>query len=338
MTVVNQLAADQLASEAQGWRIIDGILHLRRWGGRTTLPMPSGRRTGTIGGARGSWLRIRSAPGRVAKLDRIDGAWVLKRLRDAIEMRVDGVGHRVVSLSPGSEIEIGGVTLVAESERLVALRVVLAQLLGWTLDRALELDLAMRSVRLAALHRDPLLLCGREGDTTSAAHLLHQHTVGTDRPFVVYTGAGSPFAALRAAATGTLCIRAGEPVRRLTSALQRPGANTQIMIASDSPRSVLLRAPIVLPRLRTRAARLDRCIDTYLTRACSDLGGETSPADRRWIRRHDGQTLGRIELAARRLVALRNSGGSITRAATMLGVAHSALSEWVARRHPLPPL
>lgn len=37
-----------------------------------------------------------------------------------------------------------------------------------------EVDLAMRAVRMASLHRDPLFLCGSDGDVLSAARLLHQ--------------------------------------------------------------------------------------------------------------------------------------------------------------------
>jgi hypothetical protein len=83
---------------------------------------------------------------------------------------------------PGVEIGIGGVTLIAESRLLVALRELLARLIGWAEGRRAEVDLALRSVRLAATRRESLPLCG---DGVSIARLLHRHALGDTRLFVV---------------------------------------------------------------------------------------------------------------------------------------------------------
>jgi hypothetical protein len=93
-------------------------------------------------------------------------------------------------------------------------------------------------------------------------------------------------------------------------------------------------SPIVLPPLDERAAELDRIIDEYAAEAVAGLGAVATfmPADRDWVRRHEAATLAQIERATRRLVAIRDNGGSITRAAAQLAMSHAALSEWVARR------
>jgi hypothetical protein len=98
------------------------------------------------------------------------------------------------------------------------------------------------------------------------------------------------------------------------------------------PTDTLFRSPIVLPTLQRRAAELDRLIDEHLVEARAELGGTFLPVDRMWIRRYDVATHARIESAARRVVALRGNGGSIKQAARVLGMAPSALYEWVGRR------
>jgi hypothetical protein len=329
----------------QPWRILDSVVHLREWGTRIIHPLPLDQVGATIGAARNNWLRIQ-APGvapQIALLARAGRCWTL---RDLGGVRLDGVAHSVVSLSPGSEIEIGGITLIAESPRLVALRGSLERLLGWAPDRAVDVDLAMRAVRRAALHREPLLLCGSVSDVLSAARLLHQHTFGNERPFVVCatrraTASGrdaiiiaKPLPALRAAAGGTLCIWQGHRLAKLVPAIRRSTLRTQLMVFTFQPlpTDALFRSPIVVPTLRRRAAELERLIDEYLVEARAELGGTFLPVDRTWIRRYDAATHARIESAARRVVALRGNGGSVIRAATVLGMASSALYEWAGRR------
>ena len=336
---------------AQPWRIVDRIVHLREWGTRIIHPLRLGRGTPIIGAARGSWLRI-AAPGvadQHARLTRSGSTWTLRDLGSPRGVRLDGVPHSVVSLSPGSEIEIGDITLVAESQRLVALRESLERLLGWAPACAADVDLAMRAVRKAALHREPLLLCGSVSNVLSAARILHQHTFGNERPFVVCAAArrvtaasgqnaiviAEPRRALRAAEGGSLCIWQGRRLAKFIPAIKRPALRTQLMVftAQPLPTDMLFRSPIVIPSLQRRAAaELDRLIEEHLVEARAELGGTFLPVDRAWIRRYDTDTHATIEIAARRIVALRGDGDSITRAAQVLGMATSTLSEWVSRR------
>jgi competence ComEA-like helix-hairpin-helix protein len=57
-----------------------------------------------------------------------------------------------------------------------------ARILGWTSGRAV--DLALRSIDLAAEHRAALVLCGA-GDLVPIAWALHRRLLGSDQPFVV---------------------------------------------------------------------------------------------------------------------------------------------------------
>ncbi len=353
MVTSNRRASNRRAAllnpfDTPSWRIDDELIHLREWGTAIVYPLSSGRgRTGAIiGAARNSWIRIK-APGvapQLARLARAGSRWILRDLRGLAGVRLDGIAHSVGSLSPGSEIEIGGIRLIAESPRLVALREALARFLGWAPERAAAVDGALRAVRTAALH--PLFLCGIEGDVFPAARLLHQHTLG-NAPFVICAPGrrvkrivygeitiNNADNALRAAAGGTLCIWQGPQLAKLITTVPRPTWPAQIMVCTSLPRQtdVLFRSQIALPALRRRVTELDRIINEYLVDACAELGGTFLPIDRARIRRYDSVTHARIASAARRIVVLRGNGGSIVRAARVLRMAHGALSEWVARR------
>lgn len=334
----------------------DEVVHLREWGTGVVHPLPRGlgRAAATIGTSPESWLRLKKSPGvaaQQARLVRAASRWTLHVLGDTAAVRVDGIEHSVVSLAPGSEIEVGGITLVAESHRLMALREILARLVGWAPQRAAEVDHALQAVRIATLRRAPLLLSGLTGDVVTAARLLHRHTRGHDCPFVICAPRRSfkrstlaepvindSLKALKAATGGTLCIWQGSEGNRLMGAMpHQPTWPVQIMVCSSLRHPVGIKTSVSVPALRRRVGELDRIIDEYLVQACADMGGTFSSADRAWIRRYDGATHATIELAARRAAALRSprgaiARGAITHAARVLGMAHSALSEWVSRR------
>jgi hypothetical protein len=95
-----------------------------------------------------------------------------------------------------------------------------ARILGWTADRAVVVEHAIRSIELAADHSAALVLLG-ETDLVPIAHALHRRTLGADRPFIVCdpnrentrASLRSPanhetgVAAFKAAAGGALCVR-----------------------------------------------------------------------------------------------------------------------------------
>ena len=82
-------------------------------------------------------------------------------------------------------------------------------------------------------------------------------------------------------------------------------------------------------------------IDEYGADAVVALDAKVSftSADREWVREHSAGSLPEIEKGSLRLVALRE-GGSIVRAASILEMSHSSLTEWIGRRRlpsRLPP-
>lgn len=335
------------------WRIDDEPLHLREWASTVEHLLPTG--DATIGSLETCWLPLKDPSGRVSKtharLSRDDGKWLLTDLQSKNGIRQDGARRMSFRLSPGVEIGIGGLTLVAESARFIALRDLLRRLIGWGSNRRTEVDLALRAVRLAATRRDSLLLCG-EGDLISLAQHLHRHTLGDERPFVVCdprrrraeptaraaANYDSGLVALGAASGGTLCVwanRQPEDFGAVLTAVREPTSQVQLVVCTHAlVRSEPLTAsPVIIPNLAERGDEVDDIIAEYGREAVAALGGAFTETDHGWVVKEEAGTLAQIEKATRRLVAIRAAGGSITRAALALDMSHGALSEWIARRN-----
>jgi hypothetical protein len=247
-------------------------------------------------------------------------------------------------LVPGIQIRIGSVTLIAESPLLCALRELLARFIGWSDEHCETVDQALYSVRIAATHREPLLLRG-PGNLVSIARLLHRHTLG-DRPFVVCSPRAtyaSGLDALAAAAGGTLCVwRNQQPADfdEVVAAVRGPESRVSLVVCAHAfPRGNDIASQIVtafrsilLPSLADRARELHRIIDAYAHDAIATFGGWLAPADRDWIAGNASDTLTQIEVATRRIIALHACDESVTLAAKLLSIAHGSLSAWLARR------
>ncbi len=337
------------------WLIEDEPIGFRQWATDTVYPFPTGSGEAIIGAAEGCWLRLQDAAGRVsrqhARLVRDNGQWVVADLDSKNGIHHDGARRPKVVLAPGVEIGIGigGFTLIAESPMLAALREVLARWIGWSDARQEDVDLALRSVRLAATLRGSLQLCGA-GDLVAIARLLHLRTLGA-RPFIVCdprrkrtdpsarsaTNYDSGLQALSAAAGGTLCIwenRQPDDFDQVVKAHRKPSTDVQLVVCTHTlqPSDRLIGSPIVLPPITERASELDRIIDAVAIDAGATPGETLPPVYREWLYQHEASTLSRIEKAARRLFAIHKADGVITHAAAQLGMAHGALSEWFARR------
>lgn len=334
------------------WRIDDHITQLRVRGSDTVFPLPPTFGDLTIGAADGCWLRL--ADPRVsrlhARLVRQDGRWGIKDLRSKNGVREDGIRRDAFMLAPGTEIGIGGQVLIAESPRLCALRDLLTRLIGWPVQLRGEIDLALRAVRMAALRRERLLLCG-EGDLVAIARMLHRHTHGEERVFVMCdpkrgrtarnvrmeANFEDGYTALARAEGGTLCVwqdRLPEGFAEMVAAIRERTARVQLVVCSHQimPAVSLVASPVVIPPLAQREFELDRIIDAHVMEAQLELGGGALlPGDREWLRSHEAATLPQIDVAVRRLIAIRASG-SIMAAATRLGMSRAALAEWVQRR------
>lgn len=330
-----------------GWSIRDEVIQFREWGTHVVYPFPPKHAVSTIGASRDCWLRLWDANGSVSRAHAVlthskDG-WTLADLESKNGVFLDGARVHARSVVPGAEIRIGEITLIAESPELIALRALLERLIGWDDERREVIDRALFSVRVAATHREPLLLCG-DGNLVTIARLLHQHALG-DRPFVVVRPRhGKGMDALARAAGGTLCVwRRDQPddFDEVASALQGPSAKALLMVCAHAPpkgndiasRIVTTARSIVLPPMSSRARELRRIIEAYAQDAIAAFGGGwLTPADWDWIEQNASGSLPLIGMATRRIVALHLCDESISRAAKLLSVTHGALSDWLARR------
>jgi hypothetical protein len=257
-------------------------------------------------------------------------------------------------LQPGCEVRLGGVTLIAESERSIALRGYLARILGWAADGTAIVDRALRSIRMAARHRAPLVLCG-DTELVAIAHGLHRLALGSDRPFVscdprrgemqesarAVQNYPTGMQAFASAAGGSVCVIRGHmppDFAALAEALHTHDARVQLVICSTKPvERDTCAAPIIVPPLADRSDELTRIVDAYAHDAIADLDAPHAcftAEDRCWVIQH-AASLAEIEKATRRVVALR-ACGNVHRAAARLGISHVGLFRWIARRRVKP--
>ncbi len=339
---------------SEAWEIDDDVVRLREWATDRSYLLPTDpSATVTIGSSESCSLPLVDPSGRLsrhhARLVR-DGRWIAHDLDSKNGMRIDGVRRTKVQLEPGSELGLGGIALIAESPRLIALRSFLSRILGWATDRSETVDLALRAVRLAATQRAALALCA-DGDLLPIARGLHRYSRGEDRPFVVCDPRRRPpedtaapacyprgMHAFQAAAGGSMCLwtkRLPRDVAEVTAALRDPGTRVQLIVCGLRPpdRKDLVSAPIEVPPLSARGVELDQIIDEYAGDAAAILRvpRRWSKVQRDWVRRSSATQLADIEKATLRIVALREAG-NIARAAALLGMAHASLGEWIGRR------
>lgn len=331
------------------WGIHDGVSQLREWGTGIVHPLPPKRRPTVIGAADGCWLRLWDPTGRVSRkhaelMHTEDTGWVISDLRSKNGVHLDGKRVSSITLVPGVQIRIGGITLIAESPRLCALRDLLARFIGWSDEHREDVDQALYSVRIAAMHREPLLLCG-PGNLVSVARLLHRHALG-DRPFVVCTPRATyakGLEALAAASGGTLCVwrnKLPSDFDEVVATLRTPASHVFLVICAHAPprgndiasQIVTIFRSILVPPLADRTRELTRIIDAYAKDAVSSFGGWFASADREWVIVNASDSLSQIEMATRRIVALHACGESVTLTAKLLVMSHGSLSDWLARR------
>jgi FHA domain-containing protein len=340
-----------------GWAIDDEVVQLRRWGTATMygLPRPPVREL-TVGAAETCGLQLDDRSGRVsrlhARLVRRQTRWLLRDEGSKNGVWIDGALRGELMLTPGLEIRIGGVTLIAESPLLSALRSFLARLLGWRNERSGLLDQALRAVRMAATRRTALVLCG-EGDLVPIARAIHRRVRSSTRPFVVcdprrQAGQATVRAAenhaagmeaLAAAAGGSLCVRSRRlpaDYSQVVEALRDPTSQVQLIVCAEGSRECerCRVTPIVIPPLAARADEIDRIIHEYAHDAMAALGAPRSvfqAADHDWVREHAAGSLPEIEKATLRLIAIRTTP-NVSQAAERLGMAAVSLSRWAGRR------
>ena len=166
------------------WSISDDVVQLREWGTDRVHGLPPDG-TGLIGTDEGCRIRLedqtRRTSRRHARLRREAEKWIIEDAGSKNGLWLDGARRDAFLVEPGVEIGIGGLTLLAESTRLIAIRRFLARLLGWTSDRKAIVDHALRSVRMAASRRVGLVLSG-DVELVATAHALHRRVLGPRSP------------------------------------------------------------------------------------------------------------------------------------------------------------
>lgn len=342
----------------EDWRIHDELVWLREWGTDRVHALPSSSSEVIVGASPSCTLRLEDASGRVSRRharlarDRDGGRWSIQDLGSKNGVWLDGARCARDVLEPGVELRLGGITLIAESPRLIALRGYLSRLLGWRAAQRHAVEHALRLLRFTAAGRASLVLCGPE-DLVPIAQELHRRALGPERPFVLCDprrrrAAGTVRAAanlaralpaIAAAAGGSICVLREHLPRDFPEALEilrRPGAHVQLIVCARRPvkSDLYLNDAVLVPPLATRAKELGRIIAEYADDAIARLGappGSLTTRDRAWIRRHAASSLAEVEKATLRAIAVRTSG-SVTEAAARLGMSRAALASWLRRK------
>jgi hypothetical protein len=340
---------------AETWSIQDPVIRVRVWGTDRVFPLFSdAREPYTIGTAASCSIRVedrqRRASREHAQLSWIQGMWAISNLKSKNGLHKDGVRSDKFFLSPGVEIGLGGgPILVAESTQWIALRNMVARMLGWSSDRAETVDLALRAIRWAAMRRAVLILCG--DDLVPIAEQLHRLTLTDARPFVLCNprrhgsepDPSSGVAAVKAAAGGTVCLlqkNLPDDLDDLLDELRRPRCQVQLILCAESASNATMfaAAPVIIPSPSSRKGEeLDRIIQEYAAEAAAamDIGDHwLSLAERAWIRARLSDTLPDIQQATLRLAAIRRAG-SISAGALRVGISHTAMIKWL-RIHQFP--
>jgi hypothetical protein len=337
---------------ATEWVIDDAVTRLRVWGTDRHYDLAANGEA-TIGSATSCSIRLVDPAEQVsrehARLVREGERLFLRDLGSKNGIRLDGARRNEFIVEPGVELGIGGLTLIAESPRLIALREFLARILGWSGERIEAVDLALRAVRVAASRRAPLVLAG-DGDLIPIARAIHVRARGAERPFVLCDprrrrgeatvrsaenyDLGMP--AFAAATGGSLCVwshRTPSDFGEVRAALRDPSHRVQLIACAQRANEAEQFAAYVvdIPALTSRAGEIDRIVAEFGADATAMLGAAFTKADREWVREHSSASLTDIEKGTLRLVALRE-GGSVARAASLLGMSHVALAEWIGRR------
>src|SRR5262245_50084624 len=162
------------------WPLDDEVIQLRGFGTEQVHELAARAQVQTIGASPKCDVVLDKHDGTVAaqhaKLMRPHTRWVLQAIDESTAVVRNRVLLSQFPVLPGIEIGIGKLTLIPESRRSLALRRLLARLLGYGAEHRVEVDRALGMVLRAAAGQRALLLCG-EGDVIHVARQLHRHTL-----------------------------------------------------------------------------------------------------------------------------------------------------------------
>ena len=319
----------------------DEPMQLREWGTDHVFPLPPPRTDEfVIGSGSEAWLQLQDAHQFVSRRHAVlrlkDDQWMIADARSKNGLWIDGERIVAAPILAGAEILVGRRHLVVESPRLVLRRSLLLRLLGWTAEQAPMVDRGLRALRAYGSRQSPLWLTGKD-DLIAIARRIHAEVVGADHAFVIAhlsDDEASLAEAVEAARGGTLClatVRVPRDLRAIRALASEREPRSRVVVCAVAG---LHPTSIDIPAIAIRERELERIVDEYAADALAVLGAKPASftsGDRAWLLDRRLETLGEIEQATLRMVAIREHGG-VTHAAPELGVTHSALSRWLARR------
>lgn len=331
-----------------GWAIRDQVTRLRVYGAGQVFTLVPGQ-SFLVGAAPDAAIRLDDPSARVSRkhalIEHRDGDWVMTDLDSTNGTRQDGETRKTFAVTPGTEIEVGGVKLLAESPSLLDLRELLCRFFGWASEKAADVDRALRAVRDLAHLRTSLVICG-DGKLDGVARMIHDRTLGLERPFSTRDGSESGMLALSRATDGTLYVDGNDmpdDLQHVLVSLRLPDTRARLIVGADDYEVGAQLAAMVptittlqIPPLAQRSGDIDRVLQAYAADAVAALGAPGAALrehDLKWIKDSKVSTLEEAAEVMLRVVAMRNWG--VTEGAERLGITHGALSRW-ARRRKLP--
>lgn len=337
-----------LTVQQPGWRIADPLLRFRdlATGRLYPLPDPGSHGGNVVLGSADGPLQLHDPTGRLSRQHAHlawDGTrWIVRDLDSKNGVWIDGIRRREAELSPGLELGVGGLILLAESAGLLRLHALVARLIGWSEPHRRDTDRALVGLRRAAHLHASLILCG-EGDLVPIARRLHRETLGEHRPFIVCGPGDRALPLLRRTGDGTLCLAADEPpgdLAAVVGALRTTASLARLVTCTPAPGDASPAGAILgptawleLPPLAERADELPRLLAEAAAEAAAELVQPFAPlrtGDLAQLASLHFDGLADLHDTARRLVVLRLLG--VTAGAAHLGITHGALSRWARRR------
>ena len=330
------------------WRISDPVVRVRVMGAETCFPLDPAKEL-IIGTAETSDIRLADPKGMLsrshARITPQDGVYTITDLESTNGIKVDGKVGKSFPIAPCDTVELGGCTLIAESERSIELHDLLRRLLGWSVAALVEADRALRVMREVAHLRAVLIMRGH-GSLIGTARRLHEKTLGSERPFSAHDPKETGMVAQERAFDGTLFLdgeKLPRDVQPVLATLRLPDTRVRVIIGANTAEAaaevatrINMVARLSIPSLSERQDELDRLLEAYGSDAMVPLGAPSTglrPHDLQWIRKGGIKTLEEAEEIMLRVVAVRNWG--VTSGAERLGITHGALSRYM-RRHGIP--
>lgn len=354
---------EELIVERRRWAIDDEVTQLRATRSDRIYELPRGpfprelacQGKWTLGGGPDCQIQLREPlgfdPAQQAILLRLENSWLLLALGNGSSiMKVDGEPEIGVHVIPGTHIELGSVSFVAESPGLLAFGTFLRRLLGSSEAAGSALQL----LRQGQLKGAPVVLRGKE-DLVAVAMEMHRRLHGEARPFIVYRELHQMFdardrlrlprfcdgaAALAAAQGGTLCLLTSSPPPDYEAMcgkfMELDGLPPRVVICDDAGRvPVGEEDTIYVPPMR-ECSEVAPLVYELGCEAMKEAGldGGFGLDDVMWTLGRQSASFMQIQTSVRILAALRQSG-SLFEAATQLRMSPAALRTWIGERPPL---